>query len=839
MKTLLTLGSLALGLSLAAANVDKSSYDAYLKADDPGTGPFSFNSAGNWEPSGAPTAGKNYLVQGETARRFMRSNSGGNSPFPGKSLTLDNGEIRIGGNAPRVDNLIVYDGMIQDGTSGQPEVGFGGAIHLQPNGMLHLNGSWKRLLNLTAAIDGDASTKIEIDAAQAAHDGRNPFPFWAVLLAADNSDFQGQIEVKGLREKDPTALIAKSAASLGSCQTIRFGLHTAFFGAGADVAARTVSTVGDFTVGGYTNGPAGFGLRLGAGVTVSSDAGHADLIVTNVADVTTVLGGATFSGFDRMRVQSDGVQFDPDYTSELPIESAHDLTVRFDADTSTHCRLAALTRTEGARIFVTYSGSTLDLTTNKNDVTAFSYPVLEMPGLGTALTVDDFIPIACDVPDAVFAIRNGVLYFERTVASKYVYVTGWAGSSTTSGNCWNQASVTENGKTWGWSDGAAPSAGKNYLVPSNQSLRARVSTAFPGGSLSILACGSVSYSDQSVFNAGEHLRGYAGGMLLQRTTGSSRTVRGKIELPSGCFDTPFSFVTEGPNGTTIPKMTVEATLSGCGNIDFHGVNGGNITTNDFHPIFADSSNGDRSRGQAEFIFTGDNSGFTGGISMQSTKGSLAYTTSNALGGDPARFLKGGLTIAGGTKLVIQADISCGATRGVCLDLPYPAHPDATFEISEGKTLTLNGVACGAANLVKTGAGALVLNGASTATGQTRLETGTLALGNPEALGDSSLVIASGTVLQLDCAGVKVGGEIPFAQVSGAAVDSIDIRVPALGDPNTRLVELFVLKDVTTFDCSKIHLAYVSAAACKFLTEQKEDGLHISVKRISGCMLIFR
>ena len=836
MKTLLTLGSLSLGLSLAAANVDKNAYDAYLTADDPGTGPFSFNSAGNWNPSGAPAAGKNYLVQGESTRRFIRANSGSTSPFLGASITLDNGEIRIGGNSPRVDNLIVYDGMIQDGTSAKPEVGFGGAIHIQRNGVLHLNGSWKRLLNLTATIDGDESTTIKVDAAQTTHDGCSPFPYWAVLLAADNSGYRGAIDVKGLRAQDPSALIAQSAASLGTGQTITFGGNTSFFGAGADIAGKTFAANANFVVGGYANGRTGFGLRLGTGTTVS---GSDDLIVTNMEGVATVFGGVSFNGFTRMVVRSAGVQFDPDYTSGLPIVSDHVLTVRFDGDPSTHCRLPAVALSEGMQIHLAYTGNTLDLATNKNDVTNFSYPVLEMPGLGETLSVDDFILENGDVPDAALVIRGGVLYFERTETAKYVYVKGWAGSSTTSGNCWTQASVTENNRTWGWSDGAKPSSDKNYLVPSNQSLRARVDTVFPGKTLSILACGSVSYSDKSIFNAGEHLRGYAGGMLLQRTTGSIRTVKGRIELPSSSAERAFSFVTEGPNGTTVPRMTVEALLSGGGNIDFHGVNGGNVTTTDFHPLFADSSTGDRTRGQAEFIFTGDNSAFTGGISMQSTRGSLTYTTPQSLGGDPARFLKGGLTVAGGTKLVIQADISCGATRGVCFDLPYSAHPDATFEIAEGKTLTLAGAACGAANLVKTGTGTLVLNGASAATGQTRLETGTLALGAPTALGANNLVVAAGTTLRLDCAGVIVGGEIPFVQANGEAVASVNVSVPALNDPNVRQVELFVLKDVTAFDCTKLQIANVSAAACTFLTEQQDDGLHVSVKRMSGCVLIFR
>ena len=87
--------------------------------------------------------------------------------------------------------------------------------------------------------------------------------------------------------------------------------------------------------------------------------------------------------------------------------------------------------------------------------------------------------------------------------------------------------------------------------------------------------------------------------------------------------------------------------------------------------------------------------------------------------------------------------------------------------------------------------------------------------------------------------MDVGGEIPFVQANGEAVASVNIGVPALNDPNVRQVELFVLKDATEFDCAKLKIANVSTTACQFLTERQEDGLHVSVKRMSGCMLIFR
>lgn len=829
--------------TVLAANVDKANYDAYLTASDPGgtTSP-SFSTAGNWNPNEKPQAGRIYLIQGtgfdDSHRLWARATGSGlvTQTFAGDSLTLDDGELRIHGLPAVVNNLIVYNGMIWHATAGTA-VTLAGQTHIQPNGSLHFKSAPKRVIDMAATIDGDTTTKLVVDAGQSIDDGvQTTLPYSVTKLTGDSPDFKGSVEVKGLSQKWPSALILKSATSAGSAN-LDFMDYCALFGEGANLTDRTISGRTGFVVGAVTNGVDGYGLRLGEGVTVS---GTGSLVVSNVENAVTRFGDVAFSGFTGISVKTAGLQFDPGFRPTLSIASAHDLTVRFDDDVETWCELGEVSLAEGARIRVAYMGNALDLATNKNDVTSFSYPILEMPGLGTTLTANDFVPVNCGVPGASLVIRGGVLYFERAETDKYVYLSGWRGSTMTTGDCWTKALFTDNGKTMTWSDGAAPSSDKNYLVPSNQSLRSRLSTAFPGKSLSILECGSVSYSDKSNFNLGENFRCYAGGMLLQRSVGSIRTVTGKMHLPSSSFERPFSLVTEGPNGDgTMAKMTVSATLSGSGNIDFHGVNGGSVTTTDFHPLFADSTTGDRSKGNAEFVFTADNSAFTGGISMQSTHGSLTYTTSKSLGGDPARFLAGGLTVAGGTKLVIQADISCGATRGVCFDLPYPAHPDATFEIAAGKTLTLAGAASGAANLVKTGAGTLALNGASTATGVTRLEAGTLALGDPAALGAGNLVVTDGTTLRLTCAGVKVGGEVPFAKPTGEAVDSIDVSVAALDDPATKQVELFVLTGVTAFDCTKLHVVNAGSGTSRFLTDLREDGLHVSFKRVFGCVLIFK
>ena len=831
--------------AVLAANVDKANFDAYLTASDPGgtTSP-SFSTAGNWNPKEKPQAGRTYLIQGtgfdDSHRLWARATGSGlvAQTFAGDSLTLDDGELRIHGLPAVVNNLIVYNGMIWHATAGTA-VTLAGQTHIQPNGSLHFKSAPKRVIDMAATIDGDATTKLVVDAGQSTDDGvQTTLPYSVTKLTGDSPDFKGSVEVKGLSQKWPSALILKSATSAGSAN-LDFMDYCALFGEGANLTDRTISGRTGFVVGAVTNGVDGYGLRLGAGVTVS---GTGSLVVSNVESAVTRLGDVAFSGFTGISVKTAGVQFDPGFCPTLSIASAHDLTVRFDDDVETWCELGEVSLADGALIRIVYTGNVQDLATNKNDVTAFCYPILKMPGLGTTLQSEDFVFACGSVPGASLVIKDGILYYERTETSKYVYLSGWAGAGMTQGDCWTKASLTTDGKTMSWSDGAAPSSGKNYVVPYCQSLRCRTTTGFAGKSLTILNGGSVSYSDNANFYLGAPLVGCSGGMLLQRTTGTTRTVHGpSVTLPDGGLDQAFTFATEGPDANgVVPKMTVTVPLSGSGNIDFHGISGGDVShLADFHRVFSDWTKGDRSKGKAEFVISADNTAFTGGISMQSTGGSLVYTTSNSLGGDPARFLKGGLTVAGGTKLVIQADISCGATRGVCFDLPYPAHPDATFEIAAGKTLTLAGAASGAANRVKTGSGALALNGASTATGVTRLEAGTLELGDPAALGAGNLVVAEGTTLRLACAGVKVGGEVPFAKPDGTAVDSIDISVAALDDPATKLVELFVLSGVAAFDCTKLHVVNAGSGTCRFLTDLRDDGLHVSYKRVSGLVLIFK
>ena len=655
--------------SAPAANVDKANYDAYLTASDPGgtTSP-SFSTAGNWNPKEKPQAGRTYLIQGtgfdDSHRLWARATGSGlvKQTFAGDSLTLDDGELRIHGLPAVVNNLIVYNGMIWHATAGTA-VTLAGQTHIQPNGSLHFKSAPKRVIDMAASIDGDATTKLVVDAGQSADDGvQTTLPYSVTKLTGDSPDFKGSVEVKGLSQKWPSALILKSATSAGSAN-LDFMDYCALFGEGANLTDRTISGRTGFVVGAVTNGVDGYGLRLGEGVTVS---GTGSLVVSNVESAVTRLGGVAFSGFTGISVKTAGVQFDPGFCPTLSIASAYDLTVRFDDDVETWCELGEVSLAEGALIRIVYTGNVQDLATNKNDVTAFCYPILKMPGLGTTLQSEDFVFACGSVPGASLVIRNGVLYYERTETSKYVYLSGWTGASMTQGDCWTKASLTTtDGKTMSWSDGAAPSSDKNYVVPYCQSLRCRTTAGFAGKSLTILNGGSVSYSDNANFYLGAPLVGCSGGMLLQRATGAIRTVHGpSITLPDGGLDLPFTFATEGTNATGVAaKMTVEAPLSGSGNIDFHGIAGGSVShTADFHLNFSSSSNGDLKNGFGSFVFSADNSAFTGGISMQCLNGSLVYTTSKSLGGDPARFLAGGLTVAGGTKLVIQSRPTSPAAR---------------------------------------------------------------------------------------------------------------------------------------------------------------------------------
>lgn len=177
-------------------------------------------------------------------------------------------------------------------------------------------------------------------------------------------------------------------------------------------------------------------------------------------------------------------------------------------------------------------------------------------------------------------------------------------------------------------------------------------------------------------------------------------------------------------------------------------------------------------GAGTLILTGSNT-FDGRTRVDA--GVLEISSEANLGVIGAGFDAARLGIAGGATLRTTADISFNANRGVRLGAPTGSG-DSTIEVASGTTLTINtpiGQLGANKVLAKAGAGTLVLNGlsASTYSGGTVINAGTLRLGQTNVLPTTGPVTLSGGTLST---GATTGHSNSAGDLSVTNNSSIDL-----------------------------------------------------------------
>jgi autotransporter-associated beta strand protein len=204
---------------------------------------------------------------------------------------------------------------------------------------------------------------------------------------------------------------------------------------------------------------------------------------------------------------------------------------------------------------------------------------------------------------------------------------------------------------------------------------------------------------------------------------------GSVILSGGAAISDTAWLTMSGGTAELVSSETVGSLSGTSNINLNAntltVAGADTTS--YSGIISGSGSLVRS-GTGTLTLSGSNA-YTGTTTISS--GTLSIASDSNLGGGSLWLEDGTLAVTGSTT-IDNAVILAGGTLG-------------TIDIATGNAVTLSGVISGTGEVMKTGAGTLVLSGANTYTGQTHVSAGTLSIASSSNLGSGTLRFSGGTL----------------------------------------------------------------------------------------------
>ena len=275
---------------------------------------------------------------------------------------------------------------------------------------------------------------------------------------------------------------------------------------------------------------------------------------------------------------------------------------------------------------------------------------------------------------------------------------------------------------------------------------------------------TVSYGADSELGTGTNTISLLGGDAALQYTGATGTTAHNYFFSTlgGAIDI----------STAATTLTDSGSLSGSGT--FYKAGNGALALTGSSPLFYGNT-----------IVTAGVLSANNSNALGAQAGAVAASTITGISGGTVDVAAGELQVSGGVnfgnKPLQLNGIGQSATTGGALHSTSGNNtftgavylPTAANIAVDSNTLTLAGVVSGTGNLTKVGAGSLVLSGASTNSGATNVNVGTLALTTGASLGETAINVASGATFA-PAAGTSAGtSAASLTAASGSAVNLAD------------------------------------------------------------------